>query len=211
MEIVGVAGPVKESGLAEPDRPEIYVSFAQSPSNVVTIAERVFGNPAARATAFRRMLTSLDPAVPEFDVATMSDRMAQSIGTTRFSSFLASMFALVSLMLGGLGIYSVLAYTVAQRQRETAVRIALGASRANVMGDVLRRALTLAGIGIALGAIAAWVLTGALASLFVGVSPHNPGIFAAAAGLFAVVALAAGSVPAFLTTRVDPVVALTAL
>jgi len=211
MEIVGVAGSVKEGGLAEPDRPEIYVSFAQSPSNVVTIAERVSGNPAARATAFRRMIASLDPTVPVFDVATMSDRMAQSIGTTRFSSFLASLFALVALILGALGIYSVLAYTVAQRQRETAVRIALGASRADVMGDVLRRALTLAGGGIALGSVAAWMLTRALASLFVGVSPHNPGIFAAAAGLFVLVALVAASVPAFRTTRVDLVVALTTL
>ena len=211
MEIVGVAGSVKEGGLAEPDRPEIYVSFAQSPSTVVTIAERVSGDPAAHATAFRRMLASLDPTVPVFDVATMSDRMAQSIGTTRFSSFLASLFALVALTLGALGIYSVLAYTVAQRQRETAVRIALGASRANVMGDVLRRALKLAGGGIALGSVAAWLLTRALASLFVGVSPHNAGVFGAAAGLFALVALVAAGVPAFRTTRVDPVVALTVL
>jgi putative ABC transport system permease protein len=211
MEIIGVAGSVKEGGLAEPDRPEIYVSFAQSPSNVVTIAERVSGDPAARATAFRRMIASLDPTVPVFDVATMSDRMAQSIGTTRFSSFLASLFALVALILGALGIYSVLAYTVAQRKRETAVRIALGASRADVMGDVLRRAVTLAGGGIVLGSVAAWMLTRALASLFVGVSPHNPGIFAAAAGLFALVALVAASVPAFRTTRVDPVVALATL
>jgi ABC-type antimicrobial peptide transport system permease subunit len=177
----------------------------------VTIAERVSSDPAARASAFRRLIASLDPTAPVFDVATMSDRMAQSIGTTRFSSFLASLFALVALILGAVGIYSVLAYTVAQRQRETAVRIALGASRGNVMGDVLRRALTLAGGGIALGFVAAWMLTRALASLFVGVSPHNVGIFAAAAGLFALVALVAASVPAFRTTRVDPIVALTRL
>jgi ABC-type antimicrobial peptide transport system permease subunit len=76
------------------------------------------------------------------------------------------------------------------------------------MGDVLRRALNLAGGGIALGSVAAWMLTRALASLFVGVSPHSPGIFAAAAGLFALVALVAAGVPAFRTTRVDPVIAL---
>jgi putative ABC transport system permease protein len=99
---------------------------------------------------------------------------------------------------------------VSQRQREIAVRLALGASRSHVMGDVLRHALGLTGVGLALGSGAAWVLTRTLAGLFVGVSPHDPGIFVGAAAVFAVVALAAASVPAFRTTRVNPVVALTA-
>ena len=86
----------------------------------------------------------------------------------------------------------------------------LGASDAHVIGDVMRRALVLTGVGIALGSAAAWILTRALASLFLGVSPHDPGIFLGAAVAFAAVGLAAASVPAFHTTRVNPVVALTA-
>jgi ABC-type antimicrobial peptide transport system permease subunit len=109
------------------------------------------------------------------------------------------------------GIYSVLAYIVGQRQREFAVRLALGAGGAQVMSDVLRRALVLTGTGIALGSGVAWVLTRALAGLFLAVSPHDPGIFVGAAAVFAVVALAAASVPAFRTTRINPVAALTSI
>lgn len=96
-----------------------------------------------------------------------------------------------------------------QAVRRLAVRLALGARRSHVMTDVLRRALGLAGTGILLGSLAAWLLTRALAGLFAGVSPHDPVVFAAAAVLFAFVALVAASVPAFRTTRVSPLVALT--
>jgi putative ABC transport system permease protein len=142
-------------------------------------------------------------------VETMSERMVQTMGTTRFSSFLASLFAVVALILGAVGIYSVLAYIVSQRRRDIAVRIALGATNTRVIGDVLRRALVLTGLGIVLGSGAAWVLTRALASLFLGVSPHDPGVFIGAAGVFVGVALVAASVPAFRSTRINPVVALT--
>jgi putative ABC transport system permease protein len=166
-------------------------------------------DPVAQTRRLKQIVGSLDPTIPVSDVGTMADRLDQSTGTTRFSTFLASLFAVVALILGVVGIYSVLAYIVAQRQREFAVRIALGAGRSHVMGSVLRRAVALTGVGIVLGSAAAWVLTRALASLFLGVSPHNPSIFVAAIAVFAVVALAASAVPAFRTTRVNPVVALT--
>ncbi len=155
------------------------------------------------------MIADLDATVPVSNVETMSEHMAQSVGTTRFSSFLASLFAAVALVLGMVGIYSVLSYIVGQRRREIAVRIALGASQSRVVGDVLRRALALAGVGIVVGSGAAWLLTRALAGLFVGVSPHDPGIFVGAAAAFAIVALAAASIPAFRTTRINPATALT--
>ena len=126
----------------------------------------------------------------------------------RFSAFLASLFASLAVVLGAFGIYSVLAYIVGQRKREIGVRIALGAKSRHVMSDVLRRALTLTSLGIALGAGATWVVTRALASLFVGVRPHDPFIVAGVAGSFVLVALVAASVPAYRTTRVNPVVAL---
>ena len=153
----------------------------------------------------------LDKSVPVYGVKTMSERVAESIGTTRFSTFLASLFAAIAVALGMVGIYSVLAYIVSQRRREIAIRIALGASHANVMGDVLRRALALTGVGVILGSGAAWAVTQVLAGLFLGASPHDPRIFAGAAAAFAVVALAAASVPAFRTTRISPVEALTSI
>jgi ABC-type antimicrobial peptide transport system permease subunit len=211
-EIVGVVTSVKQFGLAAENRPEFYSPFAQLSVPAIGwayVAVHAAGDPEAKTRVLKDAVANLDPLLPVSDIETLSDRMAQSVGTTRFSSFLASLFAVIALVLGMVGIYSVLAYIVNQRQREIAVRLALGASRSHVMGDVLRHALGLTGVGLALGTAAAWLLTRALAALFEGVSPHDPGVFVGAAAAFAVVALAAASVPALRTTRVDPVTALT--
>ena len=211
MLIVGVVGSVKQFGLAAEEVPEFYRPVAQvkSPGGSWHLAVRATGNPDAQSQALGQIVASLDRGVPVSHVATESELMAQSVSTTRFSSFLASLFAVIALVLGMLGIYSVLAYIVGQRRREIAVRIALGASRGRVVGDVLRRAMVLTSVGIVLGSGAAWILTRALAFLFLGVSPHDPEVFIGAAAVFAGVALVAASVPAFRTTRINPVVALT--
>ena len=209
--IVGVVATVKQNGLDADDWPEIYLPIAQVPLSFADIAVRTSGDPEAQTAAVKHAIALLDRTVPVSDVRTMSERMTQSVGTTRFSSFLASMFAVVALVLGVVGIYSVLAYIVSQRQREIAVRIALGASHRQIMGGVVRRALALTSVGIALGTGMAWVLTRTLAGLFVGVSPHDPGIFVGAAAVFTFVALAAAAIPAFRTTRVNPVMALTSI
>jgi len=210
VEIVGVVASVRQAGLlVNEDLPDLYRPFAQSPGPFVAVTVRTAGDPAAQTAAVKQAIFRLDPTVPVSEVETMDARMAESVGTTRFSSFLASMFAFVALVLGMIGIYSVLTYIVRQRRREIGVRLALGATRAHVLGDVLRRALALTVSGIALGSVAAWWLSRALAGLFVGVSPHDPGVFVGAALAFALAALAAASVPAFGTTRVSPMVALT--
>jgi predicted permease len=210
VEIVGVVASVRQAGLlVNEDLPDLYRPFAQSPGPFVAVTVRTAGDPAAQTAAVKQAIFRLDPTVPVSEVETMDARMAESVGTTRFSSFLASMFAFVALVLGMIGIYSVLTYIVRQRRREIGVRLALGATRAHVLGDVLRRALALTVSGIALGSVAAWWLSRALAGLFVGVSPHDPGVFVGAALAFALAALAAASVPAIGTTRVSPMVALT--
>jgi putative ABC transport system permease protein len=209
--IVGVVASVKQNGLDAEDWPEIYLPIAQVPLTFADVAVRTSGDPEAQTAAVKHAIARLDRTVPVSDVQTMSQRMTQSVGTARFSSFLASMFAVVALVLGVVGIYSVLAYVVSQRQREIAVRIALGASRMQVMSGVIRRALVLTSVGIVLGTGMACVLTRALAGLFVGASPHDPGIFAGAAAVFTLVALAAAAIPAFRTTRVNPVIALTSI
>jgi putative ABC transport system permease protein len=209
LEIVGLVTHVKQGGPTGEERPEIYASYAQYPIPVAYISVRTSSPIGAATRMLKQAVASLDRTVPVSDVQTMSDRVMLTVGTTRFSSLLASLFALVALILGAVGIYSVLSYIVGQRRREIAVRMALGANRAQVMDAVLRRALALTGLGITIGSGAAWVVTRVLASLFLGVDPHDPGVFVGAAATFAVVALAAASVPAFRTTRVDPVVALT--
>ena len=211
IEIVGVVATVKQGGLAAEDLPEIYVPMAQYREPLAALAVHTRGDPVALTGSLRRVIAGVDATVPVFDVRTMNSWMAESIDTTRFSRFLASLFAVIALTLGAVGIYSVLAYTVSQRQRDIGIRLALGAGRARVVGDVLRHAVALTGVGIALGSGAAWILTRALSGLFLGVSPHDPWIFAAAALGFAVVALVAASVPAFRTTRINPVVSLTSI
>jgi putative ABC transport system permease protein len=209
LTIVGIVASVKQGGLVADDLPEMYGPMAQSDEPLASIVVHTTGDPAAIGETIRRVVASVDPSVPVSDIRTMNAYMGQSIGTTRFATVLASLFALVALALGVIGIYSVLASVVSQRHQEIAVRIALGGSHGRVMRDVLRQAALLAGIGITLGWLVAWMLTHALAGLFLGVSPHDPAIFVGAAATFAAVALAAASVPTFRTTRVNPVVALT--
>lgn len=211
LEIVGIVASIHERGLAADRLPTFYRSYEQSRFAWIAafLEVRVPGKPLANATALKAVVASVDPLVSVSDIQSMHDRMMQSVGTTTFASVLASLFAVVALVLGMVGIYSVLAYIVSQRQRETAVRIALGARAHDVMRDVLVRALSLSCIGIAMGTLAAWLLTRALAGLFLGVDPHDPTVFLGAVGLFVVVAALATSIPAFRTTRVNPVVALT--
>jgi putative ABC transport system permease protein len=207
--IVGVVSGVRHHGLAADEIPVLYAPFAQCPAPFAFLEVRTAGDPAALANAVKHAMSLVDPNVPVSDVKTMSVRVAQSVGTTNFSTFLVSLFALVAFVLGVIGIYSVLAYTVAQRRREIGIRIALGATGGHVVGDVVRRALVLTGVGVALGSGVAWCMTRALSGLFLGVSPHDPAIFIGAPLVFAAAALVAASVPAVRSTRVDPVVVLT--
>jgi putative ABC transport system permease protein len=207
LQIVGVVGAVRQDGLNADDRPTMYIALSQFPDYSATLVVRSRASDAA-AAAIRRAVAAVDPSVPVFNFETMNHRLAQSIGPTRFSTFLASLFAITALILSVVGIYSVLAYIVAQDRREIGIRLALGARGTHVMGHVVRRGLMLTGAGLALGAATAWIVTRSLATLFVGVSPHDPTAFVGVALLFALVALLAASVPAFRTTRVDPVVAL---
>ena len=158
LTVVGVAAHVMQHGLSADDIPEVYVSYAQFPTTDLDLTVRTSGSPRAAAGLVRRVLDELDPTIPVSEVQALGDRLSQSVGTTRFSSVLASLFALVALVLGAVGIYSVLAYIVSQHRREIGIRIALGASHGRVMRDVLRRALALIGVGIALGLGAAWLL-----------------------------------------------------
>jgi putative ABC transport system permease protein len=211
--IVGVVGSVKKADPAAQENAGLYLPMSQAwfLPNFVTLAVRTADDPSRSVAVIKQTIASLDPTVPISDVKTMTARVSDSIGTTRFSTLLASIFAVVALALGAVGVYSVLAYIVSRRRREIAVRIALGASTTDVMRDVLRRAFILTALGLGLGSCGAWMLTRTLTALLAGVSPHDPRVFVGAAVLFALVTLAAAGVPALRTTRVSPVAALTSV
>jgi len=207
--IVGIVDSIRLHGLTNDEPPAVYFPYVQCGEPFVFAEVRAAGDPGALAGAMRHAIYSVDPTVAVSDVQTMTTRVNRTVGSTRFSTFLASLFAVVALVLGVVGIYSVLAYVVAQRRREIGIRLALGATHGHVIANVLRHALLVTGIGVLFGSAAAWWVTRVLSGLFLGVSPHDPAVFLGAAGLFTVIALVAAGVPAIRTTRVNPAVVLT--
>jgi len=207
-EIVGIVGDVKDSDLSARQSTQIYVPFVQNPFWAADIAVRVHGNPSALSGALREQIRAIDSALPVAEVRPMAEVIGSSIAQPRFRTTLLSLFGAAALLLAAIGIYCVLAYTVAQQTREIGIRMALGANPGKVLRLVLGRGLRLAGFGTAIGILAALMSTQLLNSLLFGVSATDPVTFAAVAGLLLGVALLACYVPARRAMRVDPMVAL---
>ena len=209
-EIVGVVADVKESAVSESPRAEMYTPFAQTPWPFFTVVVRAQRDPAPLAAALRTTVTQLDPEQPSGDVQALGSYVREATAQPRFTATLATAFALLATGLAGLGIYGVLAYSVAQRRREIGIRMALGARAADVRALVVGQAIALGGIGVAAGIAAAVVLTRVLASLLFGVSASDPLTFAGVCMVLLIVVGAAAYLPARRATRVDPLVALRA-
>jgi putative ABC transport system permease protein len=207
-EVVGVIGDLKERGLAQQARPTLFLSHAQFPTGFMGVAIRTTGDPLALTGPARAALAATDPNVPLFRLRSMEQLVASSVAQPRLYALLLALFALVAITLAGVGLYGVLAQTVAQRGRELGVRMALGATAREVVGMVLKQAIRLAATGVLIGLAVGFVATRLLATLLYGVAPSDPGTFAGVGtGLF-VVALLASVIPARRATRVDPMEAL---
>jgi len=207
-EIIGVVGDVKMKGLDIATRPMVYWPHAELPYLSMTLLVRTQGEPAAMTGALEREVRALDQDQPISDVRTMNEWLSDSIARARFATFLLSVFAMVALLLASLGIYGVMSYSVTQRTNEIGIRMALGATRANVVRLVLNRGLVLALIGVAIGLIGSLGLTRLLSGLLFGVSVTDPAIFGLVPILFLAIAVLAVYLPARRATRVDPLVAL---
>jgi putative ABC transport system permease protein len=208
FEVVGVAGDVRNRGLEDDAEPQMYVPHGQDPWTGMTLAMRTTSDPAGLVAAVRREVLALDDDLPVYNIKTMEQVLADSATQRRFSMLLFAVFAGVALLLAAVGIYGVMAYTVAQRTHEIGVRMALGAQRGDVMKLVLGQGMTLVAIGVLLGLVAALALGRVLSGLLFGVAPSDPAVFGVNALIFAAVALVACYVPARRATRVDPIVAL---
>ena len=211
-EIVGIVGDVQHRALLEAETadPDIYFPFFQAPSRAFAVLARGSGDPRPLVEGIRQTIAELDPAVPVFAVETGAQLVGRQTSGARFSSVLLAAFAAVALTLTIVGIYGVMAYTVSRQTRQVGIRVALGATRADVLRLVLGGGLTLVAAGLALGTLAALGLTRLLSSLIYGVSATDPATFAAVIALLALVALLACLIPAARATRIDPVVALRA-
>jgi predicted permease len=209
-EIVGVIGDIAGPGLDSPPQPAIFGPFIQGPNSFITYLARTSGDPANAIASLRTTLRDVDPQLVLIQPQTMQQIIDQSpsVFLRRYPSYLIGGFAALALLLAMIGLYGLVSYSVAQRTRELGVRIALGAAPSDVLRLVLGEGSRLAFIGIAIGLLAAFALTGLMRSLLFGVSPADPLTFVGMATLFVGVALTACYIPARRATRVDPIMAL---
>jgi len=208
LEIVGVVGNVKYLGLTIETDPAYYMPFAQSYGPRMFLAVRSSGDAARLATALRQDIQSIDPGVTLAQIGTMEQALTLSVSQPRFDTMLLGLFAGIALLLAAVGIYGLIAYSVAQRTHEIGVRMALGAARADVVRMVVQQGASLAAIGIVLGLGGAFALTRLLKTMLFGVGVTDGLTFAAASLGMMLVVLLATSLPALRATRISPVVAL---
>jgi putative ABC transport system permease protein len=207
-EIVGVVGDIRHHGLVREPVPEVYVPFAQEPLFLFGLAIRTAGEPAALAGAVRQAIWQVDKDQPVAYVLPMRQMAAETTALHRTSTLTLLAFTTVALFLAALGLYGVLSYTVSQRSHEIGIRVAMGATRRDILRLVMGQGLRLAGAGLATGLLASLALTRLLSSLLFGVSPYDVPTLAIVVVALLATALLASFLPAFRATRVSPLDAL---
>jgi predicted permease len=207
-EIVGVVADSRDD-VRDPGRETIYSPYAQwdNPSRMVFYV-RTAGDPGRNIGALRQAVREADPNLPAVKIKTVEVRIRESLYTERLIAILSAAFGILATLLAAIGLYGVIAYSVARRTGEIGVRMALGAVPADVLRLVLFGAVRLAAAGIVIGLIAALAAGRLIESQLFGIKPADPVIYAGAALLLALVALIAAGVPAWRAARIDPVVAL---
>ncbi|MDQ3918699.1 MAG: FtsX-like permease family protein, partial [Acidobacteriota bacterium] len=213
IEIVGLARDAKYADLREEVHPTVYLPWAQELRSLgtATFEVRSQGDPATQVAALRQAAREVDANLPLKDIKTQIEQVDETLSMERLFAKLLNLFGLLAQTLAAVGIYGVLAWSVAQRTREIGIRMALGAQRGDVLLMILRQGLVLVLVGVACGLFAAYALLKYLASatrMLYGVSPTDPLTFGGIALLLTLVALAASYLPARRATRVDPLIAL---
>ena len=216
-QVVGVVSDLKQFGLSSAAPGAVFVPVAQVPDKIMLVARqfvtmkfaiRTSVDPLSLSAMAKTEMLNVDASLPVTNMRSLEQIVSLSLAQDRFNTTLLGLFAGIGLLLAVIGIYGVMAYSVAQRTREIGIRIAMGASSRNVLRLVLSQGLILALIGVAIGLAGAFALTRLLSSLLYGVTPTDPLTFVATAVLLTGVALAACFVPARRATKVDPMVAL---
>ncbi len=212
LEVVGIVRDIKEGPLNDATRPAFYIPFAQDPAPFFSVVLRSSQDDASLLPMMVRVMHEMDPHIAVFGQSTMetSIQQSQTAYLHRSAAWLAGGFAGVALLLGVVGLYGVIAYSVSQRTREIGVRMALGAQRSAVYGMVLREALRLTAIGIGTGVLGSLATAGLLRPLLFGVGPWDWTTLAGVAGLLGVSAMVASYLPAHRAASVNPVDALRA-
>jgi putative ABC transport system permease protein len=208
--IVGVAADARRSGLTEPVRAEAYISRAQEQPRGMEYLVRATGDPVALVPGIRAALRDMDPTLPIAELRTIDQALREAVATQRFVMLLLGGFAVVAVLLAAIGVYGVLSYLVGQRTQEIGIRMAVGASRPQVLGMVLRQAMLHVLPGVAIGVAGALAVTRLIRAQLFGVSPTDPLTFVGVATLLVAVALLASWIPAWRAAQVEPIVTLKA-
>jgi len=206
--IVGVVGVVKEYGLDTDTRMVAYYPHAQRPRGTMYVVARTTTDPASTIAAIIHLVNAINPDVPVYDIATMEQRVQDSMARQRFAMTMLGGFAGFAMILAAIGIYGVMSFLVTQGTADIAIRMALGARRANILSLVLQQGMRLVVLGIMVGLIGALGLTRMMSSLLFGVTPTDPFTFFSVLALLLLVALSACLFPAGRAMRIDPMVAL---
>ena len=208
LTVIGVVGDAKHRTATEPALPQLYLAHYQVPLIFSSLVARTAVPPMSIANDVRRAIWSVDKDQPVWSVASLDDIVARSHGSARFLASLLAIFSGVALALAASGIYGVMSYSVTERTHEIGIRLALGASAGRVLREVVGRGLALTSVALLIGIAGAAGLGRLARGVLFGVTPGDPATLAAAAGLLALVSLAACYIPARRAARVDPVVAL---
>jgi predicted permease len=209
-EVIGVIKDIKEGPLDTPARPAIYTPQEAQGRLFYNLLIRTETRPDALTSEVQNAIRQIDPDAVTFNIQTMEDRIQRSPAAFlhRYPAVLAGVFAFLALLLGTIGLYGLVAYSVSQRTQEIGIRMALGAQRGNVLKMVLLQGMRLIVPGVLVGIVAAIVAASLMRSMLFGVHSWDPAIFVLVTALLAVVTLAASYIPARTATKVDPMVAL---
>ena len=208
LEVVGVARDSKVRTLGETPRNLMYFSVDQTYRGGLNLVVRAPGGGQGTEDAVRQAVKEIDARMPLYNVRTIEQHLTWAFWAQNMAASLATAFGLLALVLAAVGLYGVVAYTVARRTHEIGIRVALGAQGRDILRIVLGQGMALTLVGLGAGLVGAFALARLLSSLLYGISPGDPATYILVALLLAVVALLACLVPARRATKVDPMVAL---
>jgi len=214
LTVVGIVSDIKNEGSGKPTKPELYFLYTEQSFGLwadlrsMTLVVRTSSEPQQLVNAIRGELNSLDPDLPIYKVQTLGEIVSASTSQTRLPAVLLSVFAGIALLLAAVGVYGVLAYTVAQSRHEIGVRMALGAPRQRILKSFLGYGIKWGAVGGGAGLVAAFILVRFMRSMLFEVGPYDPTIFLSVAGVLGIVVLMACYFPASRASSVDPMVAL---
>jgi putative ABC transport system permease protein len=203
-QIVGVVGNIRRAGLRDDPRADMYFPFERNPSGQITLFVRTSSDPARALPALAAALRTVDAKTTLTDSQTLAAVASESVRTTKLVLWLLALFAATALVLAAVGIYGVMSYVVRQRTREIGTRIALGATRGNILWLVMRQGAAIAAAGTLAGLVIGLAAARSLASILYGVSASDPATLAAAAVVLVATIMAACYLPARRAARVDP-------